>query len=99
MQISVLVEPVANNGFRARAGEPFGLCCEGTTREEAIANLRALCAAKLRNGAELLAVEVGSSPNPLLQFAGMFKDDPYFPDWQKAIEEYRREMNEDPNYL
>ena len=26
MQIPVLVEPVANNGFRARSGEPLPLC-------------------------------------------------------------------------
>ena len=33
------------------------------------------------------------------EFAGMFKDDPLFDDWQKAIAEYRRQVDNDPDYL
>ena len=40
MQIPVLVEPVANNGFRARTGEPLPLSADGGTPEEAVRNLR-----------------------------------------------------------
>ena len=35
MQISVLVEPVAVNGYRANEAEAFGFSAEGATREEA----------------------------------------------------------------
>lgn len=32
MEISVLVEKVADNGYRARGAEPFGFTAEATTR-------------------------------------------------------------------
>lgn len=35
--------------------------------------------------------------NPCLDFAGMFKDDPYFDEWQQAIAENRRKIDEAPN--
>ena len=31
MQIPILIEPVAGNGFRFRGGEPFGLSVEGAS--------------------------------------------------------------------
>src|SRR5438874_195671 len=40
MQISVLIEPVPGNGYRAKGGEPFALSAEGATRGEALARLR-----------------------------------------------------------
>lgn len=96
MQISVLVEPVAGNGYRARGAEPFGFCAEGATREEAIAKVQQLCQARLNGGAEVVTVEVGSPSHPWLPFAGMFKDDPDFHEVQEIIAENRRKMDEDP---
>ena len=78
MHIPVLIEPVAGNGFRARGMEPFALSGEGPTREEALAKLRDQLDARLKNGAEIVGLEVPAPPNPWVEFAGMFKDDPYF---------------------
>ena len=39
MQIPVLIEPVAGNGFRAQGCEPFGLLAEGATRQAALEKL------------------------------------------------------------
>jgi hypothetical protein len=36
------------------------------------------------------ALELPKSVNPWLDGAGMFRDDPLFDDWQRAIAEYRR---------
>ncbi len=41
MQIPVLVERVKGNGYRARGVEPFAVSAKGSTREEALAKLRA----------------------------------------------------------
>ncbi len=98
MEIPILVEPIANNGYQARTGEPLALTAEGTTREEAVQKLRELLATRLQNGAELRALRVADA-NPWVEFAGMFKDDPYFDEWQEAIAETRRKDEEDPNYL
>jgi hypothetical protein len=35
--------------------------------------------------------------NPWLEGAGMFRDDPLFDDWQRAIAEYRREVDANPD--
>ena len=48
MQIPILIEPVARNGFRARGGEPFALSAEGATREEALGKLRGLMDQQMR---------------------------------------------------
>ena len=64
MQIAVLVEPVAGNGYGAKGAEPFRFSAEGATREEAIAKARQLCQARFSGGAEVVTVEVGSGPHP-----------------------------------
>src|SRR3954454_20442819 len=96
MQISVLVEPVPGNGYRAQGGEPFGFSAEGATREEAIAKIRQLCQARLSGGAEVVTVEVGAPPHPWLPFAGMFKDDPDFQEVVEIMAENRRKTDDDP---
>ena len=39
MRISVLIEPVPGNGYRAMGGEPLGLVAEGATRDMALQKL------------------------------------------------------------
>jgi predicted RNase H-like HicB family nuclease len=96
VQITVLLEPVANNGYRARTPEPLALCAEGATREEALAKLREACRARLTAGAELIALDVGPEPHPWLEFAGMFKDDPNLEQWKQSMTAYRQEVDDDP---
>jgi hypothetical protein len=98
MQIPILIEPVAGNGFRSRGGEPFALSAEGATREEVLARLQEQLQARLRDGAEVATLNIAppAAANPWARFAGMFKDDPYFDDWQQAIAENRTKMDEDP---
>jgi hypothetical protein len=98
MQIPILIEPVAGNGYRSRGGEQFALSAEGATREEVLAKLRDQLQTRLRNGSEVVSLEVPVGPHPLAEFAGMFKDDPLFENWQKAIAKYRREVDADPDY-
>jgi hypothetical protein len=99
MQITVLIEPVAGNGYRARGLEPFGLCAEGATREEALARLRDELNHHLRRGAQLVTLEVEASDNPWVEFAGMFKEDPLFDEVTQIMAENRRKDDADPNYL
>ena len=96
MQIAVLVERVEGNGYRARGGEPLGLCGEGSTREEAVAKLREQCEAKLQQGAELVVLDLKQPAHPWVEFAGMFKDDPLIGEWKRSIEDYRQTVEDDP---
>jgi len=97
MQIPVLVERVKGNGYRARGTEPFAVSAKGTTREDALAKLRAKIQTRLKNGTEIVGLEVGPEPHPLAEFAGMFKDDPDFEDVLKIMAANRKRMNEDPD--
>ncbi len=97
MQMQILIERIGKNGYRARGGEPLPLVAEGATREEAVAKLREQVQKRLSKGAELLSIDVTPPPHPLAEFAGMFKDDPYFDEVVKIMEENRRKMNADPD--
>jgi hypothetical protein len=99
MQIPVLVERVPGNGYRARGAEPLGLCGEGATRDEAVANLREQWEAKSRQGAEWISIELGPAPDPWMEFAGMFRDDPLIAEWKRSTEEYRQKVEDDPAAL
>lgn len=97
MQIPVLIEPLADNGYRARSAEPFALSAEGATHEEALANLRRQLTARLQSGTAIVPLEVPAEPHPLARFAGMFKDDPDFQEVLEIIAENRRKMDADPH--
>src|SRR5438128_2046001 len=99
MQIPILIEPVAGNGYRARGGEPLSLTAEGATREEALAKLKEQLQARLSTGAAIVPLEVPVEDNPWLQMAGIY--DPSNPDvqeWKEEMRRYREEIDRDPNY-
>ena len=96
MQFPILVERVPGDGYRARGGEPLPVVAEGATREEALANLKKQLQARLRDGTELVSVDIAAASHPLAEFAGMFKDDPYFDEVVDIMAKNRRKMNRDP---
>jgi predicted RNase H-like HicB family nuclease len=96
MQIPVLVEQLKGNGYRARGTEPFAVSAKGATREEALAKLRTKIETRLKKGTELVGLEIGPPPNHWMEFAGMFKDDPWVDDWVKSMAEYRQEVEDNP---
>jgi len=99
MQIPVLVERVANNGFRARAGEPLPLSAEGATPEEAVRNLRTELDRQIENGKQIRSIDIDSE-NPWLAMARMHDPhDPLIKEWKQEMEAYRQEVENDPDRL
>jgi predicted RNase H-like HicB family nuclease len=97
VQIPVLVEPVADNGFRATAGEPLALSADGATPEEAVRNLRAAKDRQLKDGKQLRSVDIASE-NPWLAMAGMHDpNDPLVQEWKQEMAAYRQEVEDDPD--
>jgi hypothetical protein len=97
MQIPVLVEPIANQGFRARAGEPLPVSADGATPEEAVRNLRAALARQLQNGKQLRSLDLAPE-NPWLALAGMHDpNDPLVQEWKQEMAAYRQEIEDDPD--
>jgi hypothetical protein len=98
MQIPILIEHLAGNGYRGRGGEPFPFTVEGTTREEVLRKMRELVDSRIAAGAQLVQLEVPSTERPWTKFAGTWTpDDPVIEEWKQAVEEYRRQMDEDPD--
>lgn len=99
MEIPVWVEPVEPNVYRALTGEPFGLAAEGASEEEAVEKVRELLAAKIAAGSRLVSVEVPVSNHSWAPWVGMFKDDELSQEWQRAMAERRKQIDEDPDIL
>jgi predicted RNase H-like HicB family nuclease len=70
--------------------------CEarGSTREEALSNLRQALTARLEK-AEIVPLELPSpdAENPWLILAGKYKDDPHFDEFVEDMAAYRRELD------
>ena len=96
MEIPVLIESVAGNGYRARSGEPLALTAEGATAEEALRNLQGLVAQRLATVGRLVPLPVPGPEHPLARFAGRWKDDPRFDDVVQIMEERRRQDDQAP---
>lgn len=86
MEVSVVLERVENNGYRARCGEPIALSADGETREEALNRLRDALAAKVAAGLEVVRIRVPTfTPDRPL-----WPDDQITRDWLEGIAEARR---------
>ena len=99
MQIPVLVEPIANNGYRATARQPFEITVEGKSRDEVIRKVEQQIQEKLKApGTEVVSVELPVS-NPWLRIAGTLDpNDPVVQEWHEIMAENRRKADEDPDY-
>jgi hypothetical protein len=96
MDVSVLIEKVNDNGYRATALMPAALVAEAPTRAEALERIRAELGARL-SGAEVIQVNVPTSAplNPWLAIAGSWRDHPDLDDVVQNIRDYRREVDQD----
>lgn len=97
MNVPVMLEKTGENGYRATALLPTEPVAEAPSRDEALNKLQCLLEEKLA-GAELVELNVRAqgSNDSWARFAGIWKDDPSIDEVVKNIEEYRRELDADP---
>jgi predicted RNase H-like HicB family nuclease len=94
MSYQVFIKQVGENCFQAQPLAFPDCAVVGTSREDALANVRGEIRARLAAG-ELVTVEVEeATEHPILRFAGIFADDPTFDDFVAEIEGYRREVDD-----
>jgi hypothetical protein len=93
--MTVLVERLEQNKYRASTSHPVAMECEGQSREEALERLREKAATRL-NGSELVQVSVPGTTdtNPWIKYAGLWKNHPDFEEFLENIAEYRRAVDE-----
>jgi predicted RNase H-like HicB family nuclease len=95
MQYQVLVQSQPDQSFSAAVLGVPDCVAEGQTEEEAIANAKEALQARLAQGKIVtIEVEMPEAENPLLQYAGRFKDDPTFDDYLAEIAAYRQQLDE-----
>jgi hypothetical protein len=77
MQVTVFVEQLDEQTYRAHTAQPIALVTEGRTRDEAIERLRELAQQRLTAG-EMVRLEIPAVavPHPWVPFAGIWKDHP-----------------------
>ena len=101
VEIPVIVEPVTGNGYRATGagGLSVGLAAEGATAAEAVDRLSDQVRMRVNAGAKLAELNIAANAAPWTPDAGYLQDDPLYEPWRAAMEEYRRQLDEDPEAL
>jgi hypothetical protein len=101
MEVPVIVEPVSGNGYRVTGagGLSVGLTAEGATAAEAIDRLADQVRLRVNAGAKLAELNLDATEAHWKQDAGYLHDDPLYEPWRVAMEEYRRQLDEDPEAL
>src|SRR5687767_10008323 len=86
MQIPILIEPLPDGrGFRAKAGDPFGVSAEAPDRDRAIDQVRRRLDELIVAG-QVVAVNVGTA-NPIGKLIGTIDmTDPRYQRWWQYVE-------------
>ena len=95
MEMTVLVERLAEHKYRASTGYPVAMESEGRSANEAIERLREQAVQRLK-GTELVQVSIPGvrDTNPWLKYAGIWKDHPDFDGFLDNVAEYRTTVDE-----
>lgn len=100
MTFDVILLKQPNNGYVARTLLLPEVTAQGTTEQEALEQIRALIFKQLSE-VRMVKVEVDvpgqTTENPWITKAGIFAADPTWDDFQKAMADHRRQVDEDPN--
>ena len=99
MEIPVLIEAMDSRGFRATA-IPSRLFADGSSREEALECLGQLVEDRISQG-QLVPMQVPAPRGARRRksLAGMWKDHPDIDEVVRNIQEYRKQVDADPDRL
>ncbi len=98
MEIPVFLEPLPGGGFEARSADALGFAARGDTPDAALRHLRDLIETRAASGTVLTSIEIPTrkeAPSDL--GGGIYRDDPLYEEWRQAIEEYRQQVEDDPD--
>ncbi len=97
MSYSVLLQKQAPEGYRATLMAWPGIEVKARTQEDALSKMRAAIARLMAEG-EIVQLDVPEArpiiSAPYQDTFGMFRDDPTFVEFLAAVEEYRRQDND-----
>ena len=100
MDIAVVVEKVEDNGYRAVSFVPMHVIAEGTTREEALNQLCNQIRGRLSKAEVVqLQVQLPGESHPWKGIGGSWRDHPDRSQFERNMQEYRRQVDADPDRL
>jgi hypothetical protein len=98
MEITVLLEALPADGFRATSLSPKGFVAEASSREAALARLDHLVREQLAHGEVVqIHIPLPANSHPWHFLAGTWKDHPDAEEFARCVEEYRRQVDADPD--
>ena len=92
MELSVLIQQVSGNGYRASCGEPLVAVAEGATRDEALAKLKADLEARTAASDEIVRLTI----HPKISMEPVWPDDDITQDWLEGIATARAAEDRQP---
>ena len=101
MNVSVLLEQLNDNAYRASSFVPVLLVAEAETRQQAVGRIREMIRDKLSKS-EVIQVEVSGKDeikDPWQAMIGIWKDNLDAADIEENIREYRKEVDSDSRRL
>src|SRR4030095_7684832 len=100
MDISVVVEKVADNGYQATSYVPAHVVARGRTRQKALDRLRDELRDRLSSaGVGTLSVPLLCDAPPWKAIAGSWRASPDRSDIERNLQEYRQQVDADPDRL
>ena len=100
MDISVVVEKIADNGYQATSYVPTHVVAQGRTRQEALDRLSDQLRGRL-SSAEVVTLSIPQlgEAHPWKAIAGSWRDSPDRAEIERNLQEYRQQVDADPDRL
>lgn len=100
MDIAVVVEKVAENGYQATSSVPTHMVAQGRTRQEALDRLCDQLRGRLSHAEVVtLSVPLRGEEHPWKAIAGSWRKSPDRADIERNLQEYRQQVDADPDRL
>jgi hypothetical protein len=100
MDISVVVEKVADNGYQATSYVPAHVVAQGRTRQEALDRLSDELRDRLSSAEVVtLSVPLLGDAHPWKAIAGSWRESPDRSEIERNLQEYRQQVDADPDRL
>jgi predicted RNase H-like HicB family nuclease len=100
MDISVVVEKVADNGYEATSYVPTYVVAQGRTRQEALDRLYDQLRGRLSSAEVVtLSIPLLGDEHPWKAIAGSWRESPDRSAIERNLQEYRQQVNADPERL
>jgi hypothetical protein len=95
MELTVFIQQVSGNGYRASCGEPLAATADGATRAEALAKLRADLESRITADSEVVRLTI--HPKRSISKEPIWPDDQFTRDWLEGIAAVRAAADQAPD--